>query len=144
MTPVDTPLLPPLTDPGLDPPLLESPLEVPNLDSTTNLAGQNPTTRLLTALKAVINLPEVDYTHGLTKDFLPTQETWFQPGVLGVAMMGEHPFPVLLMSLATYEATHYVAVLQHVGCYIGMLQVTDIPPSRSLSLKGQHSGPSKM
>jgi hypothetical protein len=132
---MDTPLLPLLTETGLEPPTQESPLEVPNLDSTTNLAGLNPTTRLLTALKAVINLPEVDYNHGLTKDFLPTQETWFQPGVLGVAIMGEHPFPVLLMSLATYEAIHYVAVLQHVGCYIGTLQATDVLPSRALNLR---------
>ena len=51
-------------------------------------------------------------------------------------MMGEHPFPVLLMSLATYEAIHYVAVLQHVGCYIGTLQATDVPPSRALNLRG--------
>ena len=50
-------------------------------------------------------------------------------------MLGEHPSPTLLMSLAACDATHYVAVLQHVGCYIGMLPVSDIVLSMVLSLK---------
>jgi hypothetical protein len=108
---------------------------VPPHNATTNIAGLNPTTRLLTALKAATKKPEVDYTHVLTLYFLPKEGTWFQPGVLGVAMLGEHPSPTLLMFLAACDATHYVAVLQHVGCYIGMLSVADIAPSMALSLK---------
>ena len=57
---------PPLTDTGLDALPLEDPPEVPTLDSRTNLAGLDPTTSLLTALKEATDLPEVDYTHGLT------------------------------------------------------------------------------
>ena len=60
----------------------------------------------------------------------------FEPGVLGVAMLGEHPSTTLLMSLAACDSTHYVAVLQHVGCYIGMLPVSDVAPSNALSLRG--------
>lgn len=51
-------------------------------------------------------------------------------------MLGEHPSPTLLMSLAACESTHYVAVLQHVGCYIGMLPISDISPSKALILRG--------
>ena len=63
--PVHTPD-PPLTGTGLELPPLEDPPEVPTLDATTNLAGLNPTTSLLTALKAATDLPEVDYNHVLT------------------------------------------------------------------------------
>ena len=80
-------------------------------------------------------MPEVDFTSGLTPDFLPKEETWFEPGVLGVAMLGEHTSPTLLISLAECDATHYVAVLKHVCCYIGMLPVSEISPSKELSLK---------
>ena len=84
---------------------------MPPHDTTTNHAVLNPITMLLTDLKQATELPEVDYNHGLTPDFLPKEETWFEPGVLGVAMLGEHPFPTLLMSLDAYDATHYVEVL---------------------------------
>lgn len=61
-----------------------------------------------------MEMPYVDYIYGLTPDFLPMEETWFEPGFLGVAMLGEHPSPTFLMSLAACDSTHYMAVLQHV------------------------------
>ena len=109
--------------------------EVEPQDLTASPELINPTTMLLNKLKLVTELPDVDYISGPTPDFLPQEETWFEPGVLGVAMLREHPSPTLIMSLAACNFTHYVAVLQHVGCYICMLPTSEIAPSNVLSLK---------
>ena len=49
-------------------------------------------------------------------------------------MIGHYLAPTLLMSMGTCDITHYVAVLQQVGCYIGMLHTTDMAPSNSITL----------